>query len=75
MSKFTRCAPVVGIEFTIERERRLVPVVETNCWEFRGCFPFREFQHDLEEPKEMRRRNARARLFVVHEAGVKSDGI
>ena len=31
-------APVVGIEFTIERERRLVPVVETNCWELRPCF-------------------------------------
>jgi hypothetical protein len=31
------CAPVVGIEFTIERERSL-PVVETNSWEFRGCF-------------------------------------
>jgi hypothetical protein len=28
-----------------------------------------------EEPKEMRWRNARARLFVVHEAGVKSDDI
>jgi hypothetical protein len=31
-------APVVGIEFTIERERSLVPVVETNCWELRPCF-------------------------------------
>ena len=28
-----------------------------------------------EEPKEMRQRNARARLFVVCEAGVKSDDI
>ena len=37
---FGQNAPVVGIEFTIERERRLVPVVETNCWELRyimGC--------------------------------------
>eukprot|EP01047_Picozoa_sp_COSAG01_P000868 COSAG01_NODE_17_length_39991_cov_30.596160_27_plen_129_part_00 len=33
-------APVVGIEFTIERERRLVPVVETNCWELRPCFSY-----------------------------------
>jgi hypothetical protein len=32
-------------------------------------------RNELEEPKEMRRRNARARLFVVHEAGVKSDDI
>ena len=28
-----------------------------------------------EEPQEMQRRNARARLFVVYEAGVKSDDI
>ena len=36
-------APVVGIEFTIERERSLVPVVETSCWEFRGCFRYEKF--------------------------------
>ena len=40
-------APVVGIEFTIERERRLVPVVETNCWELRPCFSYWEFQQDF----------------------------
>jgi hypothetical protein len=34
---------IVGTEFTIERERRLVPVVETNCWEFRGCFRYENF--------------------------------